>query len=254
VSQLEIIKPTAHDTRFRKRCALGIMTKAPIAGKVKTRLSPPLTALEAAALNICFLRDLSSSIELAARRAAAVGVAVYTPVGSESVYDGILPPGFFLLPQRGEKFGARLLNAASDLLASGFSSVCLINSDSPTVPVSNFVEAATELAKSGDRVVLGPSDDGGYYLVGLKKLHQRVFEEIDWSTERVLEQTVARAREIGVSVHQLPHGFDVDDRETLQRLCDEILSDEGGDGIAKNTRKFLGDIIAREGRQRIWPV
>ena len=254
MSKFEIIKKTVHDTRFHERCALGIMTKAPIAGKVKTRLSPPLTSLEAAALNISFLQDLSGSIEVASRRAAAVGVAIYMPVGSEAAYDDVLTPGFLLLPQRGESFGERLGNAVSDLLAVGFGSVCLINSDSPTVPASNFIEASNELAKSGERVVLGPSDDGGYYLIGLKKLHQRLFEEIDWSTERVLEQTVARATEIGVPVHQLPHGFDVDDRETLQRLCDQLVSDEDGDGAAKHTRKFLRDIIAREGRERIWPV
>ena len=76
----------------------------------------------------------------------------------------------------------------------------------------------TELAKRGDRIVLGPSDDGGYYLIGLKKMHRRLFEEIDWSTERVLEQTMRRAQEINMPVHLLPAGFDVDDRATLHRL------------------------------------
>jgi rSAM/selenodomain-associated transferase 1 len=247
MSKLEIIKPTAHGTRFNNLCALGIMTKAPVAGKVKTRLSPPLTPEEAAALNVCFLRDLSESIVCAARNTGAVGVGVYTPIGSEAAYDGILPKNFVLLSQRGEGFGTRLFNAVSDLLVAGFGSVCLINSDSPTVPVSSFAQAANELAKPGDRLVLGPSDDGGYYLIGVKKLHSRLFEHIDWSTERVLEQTIERAKEIALSLHLLPSGFDVDDERTLRRLCDELLDDNRPSGIAPHTRGFLRQIVQRGG-------
>src|SRR6267378_152514 len=166
-------------------CALGIMTKAPQPGKVKTRLVPPLSPEEAAELNICFLCDLAGSISQACLESSAQGVGVYTPLGSESVYESILPKDFFLMAQRGHEFGQRLIFAVGDLFKVGFASVCLINSDSPTVPASSFVEAANELAKAGDRIVLGPSEDGGYYLIGLKKLHQGLFEEIDWSTERV---------------------------------------------------------------------
>ncbi len=156
-----------------------------------------------------------------------------------------------MIAQRGEDFGERLSNAVSDLLSAGFDSACLINSDSPTVPAANFAEAANELARPGDRIVIGPSDDGGYYLIGLKQLHRRLFEDIDWSTERVLEQTLERAKEIGVPVHQLPSDFDVDDRATLRRLCDELLGDYVN--VAPNTRRFLKQIIDREGRDRIWP-
>src|ERR1700676_789529 len=101
-------------TEFRVRpnlCALGIMTKAPQAGKVKTRLTPPLTPEEAAKLNICFLRDLSQSITQACTEAPAHGVGVYTPVGAEDAYDDILPKGFFLISQRGLDFGERLISA-----------------------------------------------------------------------------------------------------------------------------------------------
>jgi rSAM/selenodomain-associated transferase 1 len=230
-------------------CALGIMTKAPEPGKVKTRLTPPLTPEEAAQLNICFLRDVAQAIALACEQAPARGVGIFTPAGAETAYANILPSDFLLIPQRGDDFGQRLISAAEDLLAVGFKSVCLINSDSPTIPPASFAEAARELARAGDRIVLGPSDDGGYYLIGLKKMHRRVFGEIDWSTERVLEQTLRRAREISVPVHLLPAGFDVDDRATLHRLCEEIQSRD----VATETRKFLGDIIRREGRERIWP-
>src|SRR4051794_9707116 len=176
-----------------KRCALGIMTKAPEPGKVKTRLTPPLTPEEAAEINKCFLRDLAQAITLAGETSPGMGVGVYTPRGSELTYADILPPGFVLLPQRGTDFGERQTCAAEDLFSVGFESVCLINSDSPTVPSSSFAMAANELAKTGERIVLGPSDDGGYYLIGLKKLNRTLFEEIDWSTERVFEQTMRQA-------------------------------------------------------------
>ena len=233
-------------------CALAVMTKAPRAGKVKTRLVPPLTPEEAAALNICFLRDITAAIEKATQGGNALGVAVFTPVGAEISYRGILPDDFFLVPQRGEAFGERLFFATEDLLRLGFQSVCLINSDSPTVPPKVFVEAAQVLANSGDRVVLGPSDDGGYYLIGLKQSHPRMFEEIDWSTEKVLKQTMDRAAEIDLDVHILPTWFDVDDRVTLQRLCESLLNPVF-DESAPATKRFLQELVAREERHRIWP-
>jgi rSAM/selenodomain-associated transferase 1 len=253
MSGFEIINPAKPSLMFQGLCALGIMTKAPEPGKVKTRLTPPLTSAEAAALNVCFLRDLSRSIHLATEQAAARGVAIYTPVGKESAYDNILPDQILMIPQRGEGFGKRLTLAVTDLLAAGFGSVCLINSDSPTVPAANFAEAANELHKPGDRIVLGPSDDGGYYLIGLKTLHRRVFEEIDWSTERVLEQTLRRAEEIEVPVHQLEAGYDVDDKETLRRLANDLLESDARDEVAPHTSQFLRQIVDREGRARIWP-
>jgi glycosyltransferase A (GT-A) superfamily protein (DUF2064 family) len=142
-----------------------------------------------------------------------------------------------------------------DLLRLGFDSACLINSDSPTVPSSAFVEAVEVLSVPGDRMVLGPSYDGGYYLVGLKKLHRRIFTDINWSTERVFEQTLQRAIELGVSVHLLPKWYDVDDRGTLFRLCGELFDGKSGSTTdnAPATREFLSGIVEREGRARIWP-
>jgi uncharacterized protein len=244
-------------------CALAIMTKAPRAGAVKTRLQPPLTPEEAADLNICFLRDIADAISRATCRCAsgppeqdtiARGVGVFTPEDSEKEYASILPLDFDLIPQRGDGFGERLINAADDLLHVGFESCCLINSDSPTATVDAFREAAAQLQGADDRIVLGPSDDGGYYLIGIKKMYRRLFQEIDWSTERVFDQTLERAREIGLNVHVLPSCFDVDDRVALQRLCDELLRENSRGVIAPATTKFLSQLIAREGRERLWPV
>src|SRR5438034_9498465 len=166
-------------------CALAIMTKAPRAGTVKTRLQPPLTPAEAAELNICFLRDIAEAIAaacssdpgrggkgIAADKAPlptkiARGIGVFTPAGSEKEYANILPLDFDLLPQRGSGFGERLMNAAEDLLHSGFESCCLINSDSTTVTADAFREAVRQLQRNDDRIVLGTADDGGYYLIGM---------------------------------------------------------------------------------------
>ena len=115
-------------------CALGVMTKAPRAGRVKTRLTPPLTSEEAAALNTCFLRDTAAAIAASVREGLARGIGIYTPVGEEEAYADILPPEFELIAQRGDAFGERLAFAVEDLFAVGFGSVCLIDSDSPTVP------------------------------------------------------------------------------------------------------------------------
>ncbi|MDQ6624578.1 MAG: TIGR04282 family arsenosugar biosynthesis glycosyltransferase, partial [Verrucomicrobiota bacterium] len=249
-----ILEPAAGAQVPPGLCALAVMTKVPRAGRVKTRLSPPLTPEEAAALNVCFLRDTTVAIELTVAGGTARGVGVYTPVGEESVYADILPHNFELVPQRGNLFGERLILAAEDLFNVGFESLCLIDSDSPTVPQHAYARAAQLLHGPGDRIVFGPSDDGGYYLIGMKKLHRRLFEGIDWSTERVAEQTIARAQEIGVKVELLPTWYDVDDRATLRRLCDELLGDETPGGYhAPATREFLTSIITNEGRDRIWP-
>lgn len=263
-----VLDPTLSNQMSRSLCALAVMTKAPQAGKVKTRLVPPLTPEEAAELNKCFLRDTAATISLScsgglrppnalqarshpgAHRAplqyAACGIAVYTPVGAESSYIDILPDDFSLLPQRGNGFGERLYFATEDLFKCGFESVCLIDSDSPTVSAANFGHAVELLASPDDRIVLGPSDDGGYYLIGLKQPHREVFEEIDWSTERVLNQTIRRATGIGLEVKLLPTGYDVDDGESLRRLCNELLCESGDDSIAPNTRSFLAGLVGRK--------
>ncbi len=256
-----VVDPDRAAKDFAGCCALALMTKAPRAGNVKTRLVPPLTNEEAAQLNRCFLQDTGAAISVccggltwASSGPIARGVAVYTPVGAEADYADILPTDFSLLPQRGENFGERLYFAADDLFKCGFDSVCLIDSDSPTIPVENFTRAVELLSLAGDRIVLGPCDDGGYYLIGLKQLHQEVFERIDWSTERVLEQTIMRAAQIGVDVHELPRGLDVDDHVALRRLCGELLGKNTRDNVAPQTQQFLRELIARDGRRRVWSV
>ena len=249
-----VLFPRVKDPFAIGKCALTIMTKAPLAGRVKTRLTPPLTPTEAAALNSYFLQDIAMAISNAGTKTQGLGC--YAPPGAERIYRDLLPESFLLLPQRDTDFGKRLRFAVEDLFAVGFVSVCLISSDSPMVTTDSYAEAAWMLSCSDDCVVLGPSDDGGYYLIGLKKLHLELFEEIDWSTERVLNQTLARAAEMRLPVHLLPASFDVDDRDGLHRLCDELFSTDASTvkGAAPATKRFLHELIAREGRDRIWPV
>ena len=257
-----VLDPDTPAEMFSGCCALALMTKAPRAGEVKTRLVPPLTSDEAAQLNRCFLQDTSAAISVCCSsgppvpnpgRPIAFGIAVYTPIGAESDYTDILPVDFSLLPQRGPKFGERLCFAAEDLFKCGFGAVCLIDSDSPTIPANNFTRAVELLSLPEDRIVLGPCDDGGYYLIGLKRLHREIFQGIDWSTERVFEQTKRRAKQIRLGVRELPHGFDVDDRAALHRLCDELLGENARDNVAPQTKKFLRELVARDGRGRVWP-
>jgi len=266
MKRFRVLDPTCRDQVPRHGCALAVMTKAPQAGRVKTRLVPLLTLEEAAELNKCFLRDTAAAISFCCsdgfRPPSAPNegphpgtqtaplqcraVAVYTPAGAESVYTDILPGDFSLLPQRGDEFGERLYFAIEDLFKCGFASACLIDSDSPTVPAKNFAEAVALLRTSHDCVVLGPSDDGGYYLIGVTKPHRHLFEQIDWSTERVLNQTIQRANESGLEIKLLPTAYDVDDAASLRRLRDELLRENAGGGIAPNTREFLCKLVSQK--------
>jgi rSAM/selenodomain-associated transferase 1 len=228
-------------------CALVVMAKAPKPGRVKTRLSPPLTLEQTAALNVQFLRDTTENL---ATIPGAAGLISYTPVGDEALFAGLLPETFALVAQRGDGFGERLLAAAEDVLAIGYGSVCLIDSDSPTVPGGAFYRAVEGLSEPGDRVVLGPSNDGGYYLIGMKRAHREPFERITWSTGSVLEQTVEQCREAGLDVVMLPTWYDVDDEATLEMLTAELI--EGREPLfaemkgyeAQHTREFLQSMTA----------
>jgi len=273
-----ILDPRSRAASSRRgQCALGVMTKEPRAGASKTRLVPPLTHEEAARLSVAFLCDTAANVADAcadsSRDARATHpVAVYTPDRAESVFDRLLPSNFALLAQRGDTLGERLFHASADLLHLGYESCCLINADSPTLPRSLLTAAVAELGRPGDRLVLGPADDGGYYLIGVKRAHRRLFDEIAWSTGEVLTQTIERAREIDLDVELLPAWYDVDDASTLRRLCDEVFDAVGIGRIgvehgepracdatrlipypAPRTRDELARLLRAEGRARLLP-
>jgi rSAM/selenodomain-associated transferase 1 len=205
-----------------KGCGIAFMAKASVPGRAKTRLVPPLTFEEAAALNTAFLQDVADNVLLAARDAGIAGYAAYGPPGSEDFFHDTLPPAIGLIEAWLQNFGDCLSHTIAEIFARGHACAVVLNSDSPTLPTALLVETAEVLAQPGDRAVLGPSSDGGYYLLGLKAPHRRMFEDIAWSTERVAEQTLERAREIGLEIHRLPVWYDVDDIDGLRRLRAEL--------------------------------
>jgi uncharacterized protein len=204
---------------MRSAVAVGVFCKTPAAGLSKTRLSPPLRLEECAALSACFIRDLAQTIgDLSADD--ATGYAVYTPLGTESALRPLLPPGFLLQPQCEGPLGTRLAAAMRTLL-SRHAGAILINADSPTLPGSILREAIAAV-RSGISLVLSPALDGGYTLIGLSQMWEELFADIPWSTATVYEDTVARARGMGVPVVNVPGWYDVDDAASLAVLMDEL--------------------------------
>jgi rSAM/selenodomain-associated transferase 1 len=202
--------------------AVAIFCKTPAAGLSKTRLSPPLRPEDCAVLSACFIHDLAATMDGLAREGIAVPYAVYTPLGSEHRLSVLLPGSFRLLPQYDADFGARLAQAATELLQAGHAGAILVNADSPTLPASILRAAVDTLADGDDVAVLSPAFDGGYTLVGLSRPHGRLFADIPWSTPRVYRLTVDRAAEIGVPVVEVPGWYDVDDAQSLALLEAEL--------------------------------
>jgi len=184
-------------------CGMAVMAKASAPGRTKTRLVPPLTFDEAAALNTAFLQDIADNIQLAGCHAGITAYVAFAPSGSEEFFRRILPPPIGLIDACQPSLGDCLLSTSRQIFARGHASAVLLNGDSPTLPTGLLIEAVRVLAQPGERAVLGPSSDGGYYLIGLKTVQRRLFEDIAWSTERVAAQTLERAREIGLDVYVL---------------------------------------------------
>jgi uncharacterized protein len=238
-------------------CAFAVMAKAPRSGAVKTRLVPPLSGDEAALLSMCFLKDITENFALVSEQVPARGFVAYSPPGTEAIFRDLLPASVGMLPPRRIGLGLSLFDAAADLLGAGYGAACLVNADSPTLPTSTLLAAATALRAPGDRVVLGPAIDGGYYLIGLKHPHGALFEDIAWSTERVFRQTVDRATTLGLPVVTLPTWYDVDDETSFGWLCQELLAGRcppefapAGYG-APHTTAYLRQLAAAERTSRL---
>ena len=222
--------------------AIGIICKAPQPGRSKTRLATAIGAVAASKLSACFLRDVAVAIDAVPEGLGRRGYGVYAPAGAERVMRQLLPAGFELLLQAGNDLGYVLFGATVALLDAGHDCVLLVNGDSPTLPTRFLVQAIKALRERGDRMVLGPASDGGYYLIGLKYPHRRLFTEIAWGTDIVARTTCERAAEIGLVTKLLPEWYDVDDVETLRWLKDELAGHSTrfvGGGFASATRAFL---------------
>jgi rSAM/selenodomain-associated transferase 1 len=222
--------------------AIGIICKAPQPGRAKTRLATAIGGVAASELSACFLRDVAAAIDAVPETLGRRGYGVYAPAGVEHIMRELLPATFGLLLQVGDDLGDVLFGAARDLLIDGHDCVLLVNGDSPTLPASFLVQAIETLREPGDRMVLGPASDGGYYLIGLKCPHRQLFTQIAWGTETVARSTRERAAEIGLAMELLPEWYDIDDMETLGWLKDELAGNSTrfrGGGLAPASRAFL---------------
>jgi len=213
-----------------RRCAIAVMAKAPRPGAVKTRLVPPLSFEHAAQLSGAFLRDITENIQRAADQEPIAGYVAYAPAGVEAMFEGTLAPGSRLLLADGaavaephiQGFGRCLFQTIRDLLGLGYQSAVVLNSDSPTLPTALLCETARALSRPEADMVLGPAEDGGYYLLGVRAPHAHLFRQIDWSTDQVAAQTRARASDLGLESVLLDPWYDVDDRHGLNRLIQDI--------------------------------
>ncbi|HEV7509568.1 MAG TPA: TIGR04282 family arsenosugar biosynthesis glycosyltransferase [Thermoanaerobaculia bacterium] len=207
-----------------------LFTKTARAGKVKTRLIGDLTPADAARLHVAFLEDVLARLregDFELRIAWALDPEEDVPAGPV--------PG---VRQRGSDLGERLYRALSEAAASG--AVAAVGSDHPTIPLE-LVHRAFAAVESGTDVVLGPAEDGGYYLIALRAgaVLPRLFADIAWSTEQVLPSTLERCRELGLTVELLPMASDVDTPDDLRRLAERMAVSDLG---CPRTRGLLLDL------------
>lgn len=192
-----------------------VVAKSPRPGEVKTRLCPPLALSDAAALHGAFLRDTIESLGLLTNVQVVVA---YAPAEDRAVFEAACR-GAILVAQPDGDLGARLAATFETLHARGFRRVVAIGADTPTLP-SGFVRRAFALLNRPDiDVVLGPADDGGYYLIGLAAPQPALFRDIAWSTDRVRALTIDRAADAGLRLVCLPLWRDVDTFADLTRLA-----------------------------------
>jgi len=200
------------------------MAKASVPGRVKTRLIPLLSAEHAARLNTAFLQDISGNLLRASTTARIAPYIAYAPAGTQKFFRDHICRRVGLLECSFPDFGDCLFHAITVMFDRGHFAACVLNADSPTLPTRYLIEAARALACPGDRMVLGPSTDGGYYFLGLKQPHRQLFENIDWSTPSVAEQTRHHAALLGLEVSLLDPWYDVDDAAGLHQLIPQLLS------------------------------
>ncbi len=212
--------------------ALIVVAKRPAPGQTKTRLSPPLKPEQASALYECFLLD---TLDHMRQVRDTQHVIAYLPYDEQGYFQRFAPD-FELILQEGDDLGERLDCALTSYLLRGYEHVVIMDSDSPTLP-SDYLSHAFHALSNGADVVLGPCEDGGYYLIGLKKPTPRLLREVHMSTPMVAAETIALAKEEGLNLVTLPTWYDIDDVVSLSRLIKEI--EELESTSSTYTRHFL---------------
>jgi uncharacterized protein len=212
--------------------ALVVMTKAPEPGQSKTRLVPPLSFDEAAELARALLID---QLDHLANFDGAQLFIAFTPKTAAGFFEAYAAQGYACFLQQGNSLGERMRHAFEHLFDHGLRNVVLIGSDLPTIPLGFFEQAYGWLDDGGTDLVLGPSVDGGYYLIGMNRLLSDVFEGIVWSRDDVLDRTTEKLAALGLKYRLLSSWYDIDTAEDLNRLSRQIFGDDG----MKNTRALL---------------
>ncbi len=213
------------------KSALIIFARKPVPGNVKTRLIPCLSPDEAAQLYHCMLTDILN------KTASFSGTdkLLFYEGGSETEdYFHANFPSFAVFPQQGEDLGMRMQAAFNHAFAMGYRSVAIIGTDSPDLPAAYIEDSFRSLEKGGNDVVFGPAEDGGYYLLAMKRMHGELFRGITWSSGHVLRQSLAKAELSGLNCKTLPAWYDVDSPADLGRPG---LVEAGN--CAPLTRRFL---------------
>lgn len=212
--------------------ALIVVAKRPTSGQTKTRLTPPLSPDQAVSLYSCLLMD---TLDLMSQVENVKHVIAYAP-DTAAPYFQHIAPNFQLYPQHGQDLGERLHAILSQCLRQGCRQAVVMDSDSPTLPVDYLQQAFTLLDDPAVDVVLGPCDDGGYYLIGLKQPCASLFN-ITMSTATVAAETLTAAAQAGLRVALLPTWYDVDTVQEVARLQAELDADPTA--RAPRTRAWL---------------
>lgn len=213
-----------------------IFAKSPIHGKVKTRLIPYFTAKEAAELYKAFISDtICKTHKLKCEQV----IIAYTPSNAEAAFHSICNQSVNYLPQNGHNLGERMKNAFIYSFEKGSKRTVIIGTDSPTLPFS-YIQKAFDVLKEVP-VTIGPTFDGGYYLIGLSEQNNTIFDGIDWSTSNVFSQTLTRIQDINKQLYVLPPWYDVDTSDNLKFLKSHILSMKmsGNEDIPEKTLQLL---------------
>lgn len=213
-----------------------VVAKAPQVGKVKTRLCPPLNLFQAAALYTGFLLD---TVELALKVPGVKVKAVCPTTQAAQQLRNILPEAVGYFVQDNPGLTAALTEGFEKGLAAGYTKVLCISSDNPTLP-GQYLEEALRALETNE-LVLGPTEDGGYYLIGAKKVYPFLLNDMTWSTATVLSETLARAAQASLQVQVLPGWYDLDTIVELERFRAEL--DTLGNYEAAYTRQALSLVM-----------
>ena len=211
-----------------------IMAKVPSAGNVKTRLQPFLSPDECAALSKAFLQDAVNKAKTVCENV----ILAYSPPAEINALKNILPSQNTFIEQTGRDLGEKMFNAFKFVFEQKTDAVVMIGTDSPTFPI-DYIEQAFEFLETNSDVVLGKTEDGGFYLIGLRKLPERIFENVAWSSPETFEQIFENIHRLKLHLREVPSWYDVDEREDFEKLQAEILHNKNAQRRAPETYSII---------------